>query len=83
MAVLTHVIPCDETLGFLLQCSAKCGRGTQQRLVVCARSEGTELYRLPDSECDPENRMLDHQDCNGTDCAGTWFAGPYGKVDTI
>jgi len=64
------------------QCSARCGTGLQNRRVVCAQQERETLRILSDKECDPMLKMSQQQPCNGTDCRGDWFTGPYGKVSS-
>ena len=51
------------------------------REVFCVRQEKSDMYRkISDDECDPAYKMESMQDCEGTQCTGIWFAGPFGQV---
>jgi len=63
-----------------VQCSAKCGSGTQQRDVFCGYASGNDVFSTSDNECDDRHRPTAEQNCTVEQCSGVWLAGPFGKV---
>lgn len=66
-----------------VQCSAKCGDGTQRRDVFCGDASGDDVVVVADNECDDRHRPTSEQNCTATLCPGVWLAGPFGKVTNI
>ncbi|XP_034936854.1 papilin isoform X2 [Chelonus insularis] len=64
------------------ECSAKCGKGVQTRIVFCATFEDeTTLKKVSDDNCDAAKRYNDTKECTAdiVECKGEWFAGPWSK----
>uniref|UniRef100_A0AAX7SV68 Si:ch211-267e7.3 n=1 Tax=Astatotilapia calliptera TaxID=8154 RepID=A0AAX7SV68_ASTCA len=54
------------------QCNATCGRGVQQRQVVCAGLEGGVFKEFPDSSCNQTNKPQMSSSCFQRPCS-KWF----------
>jgi len=59
-------------------CSSKCGRGVQSRLVACINLAGTEI--LTDKNC-PLPKPKEHKECSKKKCnvQAKWTSGPWTK----
>ncbi|XP_056268375.1 thrombospondin type-1 domain-containing protein 4 isoform X1 [Pseudoliparis swirei] len=54
------------------QCSAECGAGSQQRSVVCLKSDEGFVI-MPPYECSSLDRPLGQQSCNLKACGAKWY----------
>lgn len=65
-------------------CSAECGKGIQNRRVICAKFDGTSIKPSADeSSCKVDEKPADTKDCEGKtkECPGQWFSGPFSDCD--
>ncbi|XP_041918608.1 thrombospondin type-1 domain-containing protein 4-like isoform X2 [Alosa sapidissima] len=69
--------PCDSRIewytGPWSQCSADCGRGTQQRLVACLMSSVDGFTVMPQYECSSLDKPLGQQSCEIKACGTKWY----------
>ncbi|CAL1675129.1 unnamed protein product [Lasius platythorax] len=62
------------------KCSAECGSGVQTRKVFCGTFNNDMVEKVPDENCDPEEKFEDTKNCTAKEpCKGEWFAGPWGE----
>lgn len=65
-------------------CSAECGKGIQNRRVVCGIFEGGSIKPTEDeSKCDEDIKPEEMRECDGktAECPGQWFSGPWTECD--
>lgn len=67
------------------QCSAKCGKGVQNRHVFCGLFDGSAVLRVDDKRCDKETKYNDTKPCEvpPEKCPAQWYAGPWSEVSII
>ena len=63
----------------LFQCSTDCGKGLQQRVVICMKSVRGNYQETFDAGCSLDDKPAVRKDCN-SDCAPSWFATPWTQV---
>ncbi len=63
----------------LFQCSTDCGKGLQQRVVICMKSVRGNYQETFDVGCSLDDKPAVRKDCN-SDCAPSWFATPWTQV---
>lgn len=61
-------------------CTAECGKGIQNRRVICGHFDG-EVIRpsADDTKCSAADKPIDTKECDGKtkECPGQWFTGPW------
>uniref|UniRef100_A0A665VP32 PLAC domain-containing protein n=1 Tax=Echeneis naucrates TaxID=173247 RepID=A0A665VP32_ECHNA len=69
--------PCDNRIEWFTgpwsQCSAECGAGSQQRLVVCLMKSDEGFTVMPPYECSSLDRPLSQQSCHLKSCGAKWY----------
>lgn len=65
------------------QCSADCGKGSQQRSVVCLMKSYEGFTVMPPYECSSLERPLSQQSCNLKACGAMWYHTDWSGVSTI
>ena len=63
---------------FLFQCSKKCGRGGQTRLVKCVHV-GIKKF-VSENNCKQSDKPRAHQKCKNQDCTFLWATGDWSEV---
>lgn len=80
IAKLLWITSIRHVMCMQLQCSTKCGLGSQHRHVFCGSMVEDVITKLAPSECSASEKPLAEQECTGHHCAGEWFVAPFGKV---
>ncbi|XP_028823974.1 ADAMTS-like protein 4 isoform X1 [Denticeps clupeoides] len=64
--------------GGLTECTASCGKGSQQRLIVCVNRHTEQ--EVHDRSCDSATRPLPEEEpCNTQPCPAFWEPGPWSE----
>lgn len=61
-------------------CSSKCGKGIQNRRVLCGQYDNGAVLAADDvSKCKADEKPEETRDCEGEskECLGQWFTGPW------
>lgn len=67
----------------VIQCSAECGAGLQQRSVVCLMKTEEGFTVMPPYECSSLERPLSQQSCNQNSCGAKWYHTDWSGVSFI
>lgn len=65
-------------------CSADCGKGIQNRRVICGQFKGGAVSAADDeSKCDAAEKPDETRECEGKtkECLGQWFTGPWSECN--
>ncbi|XP_062327135.1 thrombospondin type-1 domain-containing protein 4-like isoform X1 [Osmerus eperlanus] len=69
--------PCESRIDWFTgpwsQCSAECGTGSQQRVVVCLMKTDEGHTVMPPYECSSLDRPLGQQTCHIKACGAKWY----------
>ncbi|CRL07350.1 CLUMA_CG020329, isoform A [Clunio marinus] len=77
-----NATPCDYAwfTSQWTKCSAECGKGLENRVVVCGKLEGDVIKKADESKCEEIEKPEDERECDGPkECPAQWFAGPWTK----
>lgn len=75
-----NATPCDYSWfsSQWTKCSAICGKGIQNRVVLCGKLEGNAVQKADESKCDASEKPLSERECESPEeCPAQWFAGPW------
>ncbi|CAB3995822.1 A disintegrin and metallo ase with thrombospondin motifs 6-like isoform X1, partial [Paramuricea clavata] len=61
------------------KCSTDCGKGLQQRVVICMKSTNGNYQETFDADCSLDDKPAVRKDCN-SNCVPSWFATPWTQV---